>query len=234
MAALLLLVLPVFLTLFHLPAFQSYSMTDPLVISLSHRFRKDVQLVLASASPRRAEILKLMGLEFQVMPSPLDESKLQSKLDKSQPTSYTQTLAEQKALALVQPGCLVLGSDTIVEHQNQILEKPFDKAQAKTMLLQLSGDTHHVHTGVALVRDQLIVASFVDTATVKFCDISEADIDAYIETGEPMDKAGSYGIQGIGGQFVESVDGDFFTVMGLPMHRTSKALAAAIQQQSQS
>jgi septum formation protein len=196
-----------------------------------------IRLILASQSPRRKEILDMMGLKdlFDVKHSPLDEAALQSQLldeedggGMPEPKTYTRVLAEEKAKALamdissqVTQPTIVLGSDTIVAWNDNILEKPKDTAEAKIMLTQLSGSEHTVHTGVAIYRvlpralsDQpvTLVASFVDTANVRFAPLSGADIDAYIATGEPMDKAGSYGIQGIGGQLVASMEGDFFTV----------------------
>ena len=178
---------------------------------------------------------------YETIPSPLDESALQVQLlgggDVARedveaaldPKDYARILAEEKAKALaehimtggVMQPTLVLGSDTIVEFHGKILEKPKDRGEAKQMLGQLSGAQHTVHTGVALYRvlpnaarsERLVLAqSITETAAVRFASLSEADIDAYIESGEPMDKAGSYGIQGIGGQFVQSVEGDFFSV----------------------
>ena len=176
----------------------------------------------------------MMGLQglFDVVPSPLDESALQIALADVPPLQYTRTLALEKAKALADQlaaaatshstTTLVLGSDTIVEFQGRILEKPKDAADAKRMLLAMSRRRHYVHTGVALYKvvampgdlsQQVeLQASFVDTALVEFADLTEADIDAYVATNEPMDKAGSYGIQGIGGQLVKRIEGDFFTV----------------------
>jgi septum formation protein len=226
----------------------------------------------------------MMGLKdlYDVIHSPLDESALQSQLydeesgGMPEPKTYTRVLAEEKAKALameissqVTQPTIVLGSDTIVAFNDSILEKPKDTADAKIMLTQLSGNEHTVHTGVAMYRvlpqalsDEpvTLVASFVDTANVRFAPLSGTDIDMYIATGEPMDKAGSYGIQGIGGQLVSSMEGDFFTVrptvffclcdyfvsppthrwfcfvrflyqvMGLPMHRTSRQITLAISE----
>lgn len=227
-----------------------------------------VTLFLASQSPRRREILGMMGLtegiHFAVEPSPLDESSLQAELRGGgsggappvSPVEYTRRLAEAKAFASADSRSsgtdetgvrYFLGSDTIVEFYDAILEKPGDEADARRMLRTMRGNRHRVHTGVALYRlgsaviDEkeataaataavpTLVESFVDTASVRFADLTDADIDAYVLSGEPMDKAGSYGIQGIGGQFVTEISGDFFTVMGLPMHRTSKLLAKALQ-----
>ncbi|GAX23189.1 septum formation protein [Fistulifera solaris] len=221
-----------------------------LVLSLSSHLGQDssIRLILASQSPRRVEILEMMGLKgrFDVIPSPLDESALQSKLvneNISIPAEYTRILAEEKARALAESLALslttnqitlVLGSDTVVDIDSRILEKPKDQADAKRMLQRLSGAEHSVHTGVALYRitpgkkEVDFVDSFTDEAMVTFAMLSDKTIDAYVATGEPMDKAGSYGIQGIGGQLVRQVQGDFFTVMGLPMHRTSRLLAKAV------
>jgi len=211
------------------------------------------ELILASQSPRRREILGMMGLsegkEFVVEPSPLDESKLQVALakEKLSPIEYTRRLAEAKALALAEAHNTettpkpryYLGSDTIVEIDDSILEKPKDAEDAKRMLTSMSGRKHRVHTGVALYRlgsnetgvadHPKLLDSFTDTACVTFTEITPEDIEAYVQSGEPMDKAGSYGIQGIGGQFVTEISGDFFTVMGLPMHKTSMLIAKALQ-----
>lgn len=225
---------------------------DPslLVSVLNHIGLDDsakVRLVLASQSPRRKEILDMMMLtgKYSVESPPLDESQLQKKLtEQGIPSAdYTRKLAEAKALALAEMhrgNCdspsriptFYLGSDTVVEIEGKILEKPKDCEDAKAMLSTMSGRQHHVHTGVAVYRlmenDISLVSSFTDTATVKFCSLSQETIDAYVETGEPLDKAGSYGIQGVGGQLVTEIRGDFFTVMGLPMHKTSTLLAEAI------
>jgi septum formation protein len=210
------------------------------------------RLVLASQSPRRREILDMMGLvdRYSVEPSPLDESQLQKELvQQNLPCKdYTQRLAEAKAHALAEAHCATegrnlssaaifyLGSDTIVELDENILEKPRDAKDAKRMLKMMSGRQHHVHTGVALYRlyqnEVSLVGSFTDTATVTFADLGEDDIDAYTASGEPMDKAGSYGIQGMGGQFVTGIIGDFFTVMGMPMHKTSQLVTMALQDEA--
>lgn len=186
-----------------------------------------------------------MGLagRYTAEPSPLDESALQEELSGQPhvpPEAYARILAEHKAEAMGKHiigkstddgSTFVLGSDTIVDLDGDILEKPNDKSDAIDMLSRLSGKWHKVHTGVALYRVEdkaSLVSSFTDTANVKFADLTDRDILAYVETGEPMDKAGSYGIQGVGGQLVETMEGDFFTVMGLPMHRLSKTLSEII------
>ena len=216
-----------------------------LLVSQIHHLGPDgVSLILASQSPRRKEILDMMGLQgrFSATPSPLNETALQEELSRhTDPTEYTRILAEEKAKALaesiihtVSQPTLVLGSDTIVDLDGHILEKPRDAPDAKRMLRALSAVQHQVHTGVALYRVMpgetapVLTHSFTDTAQVTFAALSDADIDAYVASGEPMDKAGSYGIQGIGGQLVRCVEGDFFAVMGLPMHTTSRLIANAL------
>jgi septum formation protein len=208
-----------------------------------------IRLILASQSPRRRDILDMLGLSglYIAMPSPLDESTLQSDLvntdEPISPIEYTQILAEKKAEALAHSlsqdvntkSTLVLGSDTIVDLDGVILEKPTDSQAAMSMLSRLSGKWHKVHTGVAIYHVESttkmnLVTSFTETAAVKFAPLSEQDIISYVATGEPMDKAGSYGIQGVGGQFVERMEGDYFCVMGLPMHRTSRELSRVISE----
>jgi len=222
-------------------------MTTLLIGSLN-RIGTDAHLILASQSPRRVEILDMMGLagRFTQTPSPLDEEALQVELATQtvSPEDYARILAERKAEALglhlkksgddiSELPTFILGSDTIVDLKGQILNKPTDDSEAIRMLQSLSGNWHRVHTGVALYKvakstKVTLVTSFTDTASVEFAGISQEDIEAYVETKEPLDKAGSYGIQGIGGQLVARMEGDFFTVMGLPMHRVSKALAEAM------
>ena len=220
-----------------------------LLLTNMHKLGHDqsLQLILASASPRRSEILDMMGLsgKYTVQPSPLDEKLVQVELREAdiKPREYAMILAERKAAALChtlleqskrEKTYLVLGSDTIVENAGHILEKPNDTSDAKEMLCRLSGNWHEVHTGVAVYgvypeeKEMKLLFSFTDTAKVQFASLAQSDISAYIKTNEPMDKAGSYGIQGIGGQMVERIDGDFFTVMGLPMHQLSKSLSRAI------
>jgi len=219
-----------------------------LLVSNVHLIGTDseLQLILASQSPRRKEILDMIGLKdrFVQSPSPLDESKLQKTLSSQSitPEAYTQKLAEEKAKALAvtmigeSQNYLVIGSDTIVDLDGKILEKPATTEEAKSMLGQLSDNWHKVHTGVSIyhvggkANEATLVSSFTDTARVYFARLSPSDIDAYVATGEPMDKAGSYGIQGIGGQLVQEMQGDFFTVMGLPMHRFSRELSRAMSE----
>jgi septum formation protein len=196
-----------------------------------------VDLVLASTSPRRKELLAQIGFgrpEFsftQVAPD-IDETVQQGEA----PRDYVRRLAAEKAQAglalcadMSQPA--VLGSDTIVVLENQILGKPLDVADAKQTLSELSGRTHTVMTAVALTykageSDSILKTSvrLVETQ-VRFCALSTADIEAYVASKEPMDKAGSYGIQGLGGCFVAAIEGSYSGVVGLPLVETRELLA---------
>ncbi|MDD6308362.1 MAG: Maf family protein [Clostridia bacterium] len=173
------------------------------------------KLVLASASPRRLEILKEAGLSFTVRPVEIDE-KMESYLS---PRLAVQLLACKKAAAAAgKEKEIIIGADTIVVDGHTILGKPADEAEAFTMLRQLSGKTHAVLTGVAVLRtaDGRMCSCCEETA-VTFKALTDAEIEAYIATGEPMDKAGAYGIQGEGGKLVLKTEGDFRNVVGLPL-----------------
>lgn len=174
-----------------------------------------MKIILASASPRRRELLSSVCENFDILVSEADES-----LDDCvHPCDAVRILSERKGRAvldsLAEEGCdkLIISSDTLVELDGKPLGKPCSETEARTMLRALSGRRHNVHTGIALhLRGR--VYSGVATTGVCFREISDSEIDSYIATGEPMDKAGSYGIQGLGGKFVEKTDGDFDTVVG--------------------
>jgi septum formation protein len=172
-------------------------------------------LVLASTSPRRAQILRTVGWPFETFPVEVDESR---NLGEDAQT-YVERVAWEKAAAAAPrfPSQLVLAADTVVTIDNEILGKPGDESQARQMLSDLSGLWHQVVTGIALLglADRAIVAHA--TTEVKFADLSEAEIDWYVASGEPMDKAGAYAIQGLGARFIEEIKGDYFNVMGLPL-----------------
>ena len=216
--------------------------SSPLLISKMDIIGDNkVKLLLASQSPQRREILDMMGLQnrYTHQPSPLDEEALQLELAEAEdinPSDYAKVLAERKAEAMgaSMPSAngediiLIIGSDTIVDLDGHIMNKPTSEADAHHMLSKLSGNWHQVHTGVAVYSGTEKIFSFADTTSVKFANLSKKDIQSYVASQEPMDKAGSYGIQGIGGQLVEEIRGDYFTVMGLPMHRLSRELAKAI------
>ncbi|NLL02948.1 MAG: septum formation inhibitor Maf [Clostridiales bacterium] len=182
-----------------------------------------MKLVLASASPRRCEILKNAGYKFDVCPAQIDET-----IGKTSPSEAVCTLSKNKAKAVFESlenkeNVAVLGSDTIVVLDGKILGKPKNEAEAVSMLTCLSGKKHKVYTGVCVVTKSQ-TRSFFDCTTVEFYSLSDTLIKAYVKTGEPMDKAGAYGIQGKGSMLVKSINGDFFSVMGLPIAKTAKAL----------
>ena len=198
------------------------------------------RIILASGSPRRKELLNLMGIQkFEVIVSNFSEN-----LDMSsflRPQDYCMATAKEKVKAVAasltqSTPTIVIGADTIVEVDGSILEKPADDTEAKRMMLLLSGKPHHVHTSVVIysniattctaMQEITESTSFVETSEVKFIDLAEADIIAYIASGEGRDKAGGYGIQGLGGQMVKSINGCYFNVMGLPINKLSEALAA--------
>lgn len=181
-----------------------------------------MELILASASPRRREMLTLMGYDFTVKPSRAKEN-----IGHCAPGEYVSRLARIKAAAVAEenPGCCVLGSDTIVYLDGEILGKPRDEEDAFHILSTLSGRTHTVFTGVAIIAGDKETI-FYDKAEVTFKTLEPDEIRDYIATGEPMDKAGAYGIQGPATVLVEKIDGCYFTVIGLPNPKVYDALKA--------
>ena len=181
-----------------------------------------MDLILASASPRRREILSSMGYEFQVVPSGVDEIVYPHRT----PEETAEDLARQKAEDIAKrfPEDLVLGADTIVVLDGQVLGKPTDTEDAVRMLQELSGREHQVITGVALVGGGE-EHCFSVTTKVWMMDAPDDMISAYVSSGEPMDKAGSYGIQGKGAMLVEKIEGDYFNVVGLPIQKIARVLA---------
>jgi septum formation protein len=182
------------------------------------------RLILASQSPRRAELLKRLGLDFDIVPATVDESYV----DHEMPATHAERLAREKAATIASrhPGSLVIGSDTIVILDADVLGKPRDAVDALRMLRRLSGREHEVHTGVA-VADGERIHSAVERVRVRFRLLDSRECEEYVATGEPMDKAGAYGIQGLGSALVDSIDGDYFAVMGLPVVRTLDLLRRA-------
>lgn len=179
-----------------------------------------MRLILASGSPRRADLLKRLGLDFDVRPPDIDETRRPDE-----PAGiYVERLAREKASAVIEPGTVVIAADTSVVHEGHVLGKPGHPEEARTMLRGLQGDVHEVFTGVAVARSDEI-ASMVDVAKVKMLPMTDEEIADYVDSGEPMDKAGSYAIQLRGGIFVESIDGSPFTVIGLPVHLLPRLLA---------
>ena len=179
------------------------------------------RVILASASPRRRDLLTLVGVPHDVRPADIDEAYLPGEL----PPAHAERLAREKAnvIAASAPEAVTIGSDTIVVIDGQVLGKPRDRAQAHAMLRQLSGRAHEVMTGVAACWHGRTVSG-VERVRVEFRPLTDAEIEAYIDTGEPMDKAGAYGIQGYGATIVSRVDGDYFAVMGLPLNRLMRQL----------
>lgn len=167
-------------------------------------------LTLASSSPRRRQLLEMLGMTVRVVPPNIPEIRRPVET----PVDYVERLAREKALAVT--GRLVLGADTTVVVRDEVLEKPVDTSDALRMLRKLQGRTHQVVTSVALVADEAIHQA-TDVTNVVFRRMEESFLEAYVATGEPMDKAGAYGIQGFGAALVERIDGDFFSVMGLPI-----------------
>ena len=182
-------------------------------------------IVLASASPRRRHLLEMLGIAHEVVPSDVDETRLDGEV----PEAMAVRLAAAKARAVLaeRPGHLVLAADTVVVIDDQVLGKPADPADAERMLATLSGRSHRVVTAVALALPEGEVLERYDVTTVWFRELSSELISAYVATGEPLDKAGSYGVQGVGAVLVERVDGDFFSVMGLPLRLVVDLLDAA-------
>jgi len=172
------------------------------------------RLVLASASPRRAELLRQLGLEAEIRPASVDESYLPGET----PTEHVERLARAKAEGVAGSlgDALIIGGDTVVVDGTRILGKPTDDRDAVEMLLSLSGREHQVLSGVAIAGPSATVSKVVKT-DVRFRDFSEAEAVAYVATGEPADKAGAYGIQGLGAALVEGIRGDYYCVVGFPV-----------------
>ena len=180
-------------------------------------------LILASASPRRRSLLEGLGLEFRVIPPDFDEEGVSGQA----PDDLVAALARGKALAVAKnnPGALVIGADTVVVLGGEILGKPKDAADAASMLKRLSGNTHTVKTGVCIARGRdALQLSAVESTEVTFGMLSEELIQRYVATGEPLDKAGAYGIQEIGATLVCRVNGCYFNVVGLPLFRLARML----------
>lgn len=183
-------------------------------------------LVLASASPRRKELLQLAGLEFTCAPADTPESVPEGIL----PEDIPEYLAVCKAEAVQKqyPDAVILGADTLVELDGIILGKPGDERSAFHMLRRLSGKTHHVYTGVCILSGEE-KESFTTCTKVEFYSLTDEEIWEYIHTGEPMDKAGAYGIQGRGALLVKRIQGDFYTVMGLPIGEVARRLRKVME-----
>ena len=180
-------------------------------------------LILASQSPRREQILKMLGFDFEILPPHVDETPPPGLEAAAVPEALARVKARE--VSALRPGALVLGSDTLVEIDGRVLGKPADAAEAVSMLQWLNGRAHRVYTGVALARAGEVLSSATERTEVTFALWPVSELEAYVRGGEPMDKAGSYAIQGRGAFLVEKIDGCFFNVMGLPVQKTLTLLA---------
>lgn len=185
------------------------------------------RLVLASGSPRRVQLMREAGFDPRVMPQDVDETPLPGE----KAYDLVDRLASLKAhaaLAQAKPGDLILAADTTVALEGEELGKPADEAEARQMLRRLSGRGHDVYTAVQLILvgedGSTRESSTCELTHVTFFDLAEDEIESYVATGEPLDKAGAYGIQGIGRALVRDIDGDYFNVVGLPVARTLRAI----------
>jgi septum formation protein len=185
-----------------------------------------IKLILASASPRRAEILTAAGIPFEVLASEVDESRLPGE----SPEQMVERLARTKAEAVVRSFSsfgprIILGADTVVIGGEEILGKPGNAATARQMLLKLQGREHQVSTGFALLRaqDGKILSGY-ETTRVWISSMKDDEVDTYVATREPLDKAGAYAIQGIAGRYIPRIEGCYFNVVGLPLARVWQAL----------
>jgi septum formation protein len=180
-----------------------------------------MEIILASKSPRRRQLLTLCGVDFKVREADIDEI-----LDESvSKVEAIEKLAMHKAQTVWNhhPEALIIGADTIVLIDDEVLNKPADSEDAKNMLRKLSGRTHQVITGVCLM-DKSKTVTFSSVVEVDFNVLSESEIESYVNSGEPMDKAGAYGIQGLAAPFIPSIRGDYYAVMGLPVSKVYEHL----------
>ena len=181
------------------------------------------KIILASKSPRRKRLLEQFGLDIQVVPSGIDESRI----PRAEPEQYVESLASAKAVSVARlwPKAWVIAADTIVVLDNRILGKPADRDQARLMLQQLSGKTHRVLTGISLCcRSKKCCSTRAVTTEVTFKVLSDLEIEWYLSTGQPYDKAGGYGIQGRGAFLVKRISGSYTNVVGLPVCETIELL----------
>lgn len=186
------------------------------------------KIILASASDRRKDILSQVGISYEVMPSSIDEDAIQADT----PAALVEALSAAKAEDIAErltKNFVIIGADTVVVKDNSILGKPSDEAEAAKMLQMLQGNRHEVYTGVTLISVSPEGKGLIDTFHVRtivdMIPMTAAQIDAYIKTGEPMDKAGAYGIQGCGAAYIQDIAGDYYNVVGLPISTVLARLA---------
>ncbi len=181
-----------------------------------------MKIILASASPRRRELIKNLGIEYEVKTADCEEETVLGEHPKDTVTRLSRTKALWVAERETAPA-IVIGADTVVAIDDEILGKPANRDEAAKMLRELSGRTHRVYTGITVTDGNKTVSEYVRT-DVKFYELSDKQIESYVSTGEPMDKAGAYGIQEYGSLLVESISGDYFNVVGLPVSRLRRVL----------
>lgn len=186
-------------------------------------------LLLASSSPRRSELLKMAGYEFTVVPANVSETFLHG----TPPMQIVEQLSARKAQAVAKqhPEATVLAADTVVVFKGRILGKPKDAEAAKAMLKLLSANVHQVYTGYTVISGKKLINGH-ECTSVEFYTLSQSEIDAYIETEEPFDKAGAYGIQGRGALFVKRINGDYYNIVGLPIAKIHRILTG-LQEKSE-
>jgi septum formation protein len=184
-----------------------------------------LRLLLASGSPRRRELLERLGLEFDFVVPDVDETRFPEEA----PAAYVERVARSKAAKVAGDSLIVVAADTIVVHEGRVMGKPGHPEEARAMLRRIQGDVHEVFTGLAVGSwdGNPETRSVVDVAEVTMLAMTEEEIAWYVGTGEPLDKAGAYALQGLGGMFVSSVSGSPFTVIGLPIHLLSRLVSAA-------
>ena len=184
-----------------------------------------MRLLLASGSPRRRELLERLSLDFDFVAPDVDESRYPEEA----PAAYVERVARAKAEAVAGAGVIVVAADTTVVHEGRVMGKPGHPEEARSMLRRIQGDVHEVFTGLAVGGwdGRAQIKSVVDIAEVTMLQMTEEEIAWYVDTGEPLDKAGAYAIQGLGGMFVSRVVGSPFTVIGLPIHLLARLVSAS-------
>jgi len=182
-----------------------------------------MSIILASASPRRQELMKFICSNFITVPANIDETVPEN----ISPTQTAEYLSIKKALSVcsdINSDDIVIGCDTVVIINNEVLGKPHSDTECFNMLKKLSGNTHKVITGVAVCKNNSVLVSFSESSEVEFYNLSNNEINEYIATGEPFDKCGGYGIQGFGGLLVKRICGDYFNIVGLPYARLKRVI----------
>ena len=184
-----------------------------------------MRLLLASGSPRRRELLERLGLDFDFVTPDVDESRFPEEA----PAAYVERVARAKAEAVAGDDVIVVAADTTVVHEGRVMGKPGHPEEARSMLRRIQGDVHEVFTGLAVCGwdGRAQIRSVVDIAEVTMLQMTEEEIAWYVDTGEPLDKAGAYALQGLGGMFVSRVVGSPFTVIGLPIHLLARLVSAS-------